>query len=191
VVDTAPAVDDAPAEAPAPVATASTPTSAVFAPEAPSATVESDDDHESPPIAAVVGWTGGAGLAAALLALAARRRRRLPTGQRHARPPKRAVELGIAMLETDNVSLVEWASLALRHLGSRLRPRPGEPTPVPRLLRLADDTVEIVWDSPHEPVIAPWTTDDGGWSWNIRRTEQLDRRRCRRAVPGARHHRSA
>ncbi len=173
-VEPATGVDDVPVEASVPVAAAGTPTSIPPTSEPPAQSVEADDDFVFPPIATIVGWTGGAGLAAALLALAARRRRRLPIYERHARPPKRAVQLGIAMFETDNVSLAEWASLALRHLGSRLRPRPGEPTPVPRLLRLADDTVEIVWDSPHAPVIAPWTTDDGGWSWNIRRTVELE-----------------
>lgn len=175
-VETASEVHSEPAEDPVPIATSSTPTTVPPSSEPPTEAVEVDDEDDvvTPPIATIVGWTGGAGLAAALLALAAKRRLRLLFYQRHARPPKRAVQLGIAMHETDNVPLVEWASLALRHLGSRLRPRPGEPTPVPRLLRLADDTVEIVWDSPHTPAVSPWTTDDGGWSWNIRRSEELE-----------------
>ncbi len=142
------------------------------------------DEVKYPPLAAVLRWTGGAGLAAALITLAARRRRRLPTAERHARPSKRGVELGIALHETENVPLVEWASLALRHLGSRLRPRAGEPTSVPRLLRLADDTVEVVWDTPSNPVISPWTSDDGGWSWNLQRGEHLEASDASAPCPG-------
>ena len=125
-------------------------------------------------LASLVGWTGGAGLAAALLALAARRRRRLPLTERHRPPSKRAVELAVAMRETANVPLIEVASNALRVLATRLRPRPGEPAPVPRLLRLADETVELVWDTPNPGVITPWTTTDGGWSWNLPRGVVLE-----------------
>ena len=125
-------------------------------------------------LASMVGWTGGAGLAAALLALAARRRRRLPITERHRPPSKRAVELAVAMRETANVPLVEVASNALRVLATRLRPRPGEPTPVPRLLRLADETLELVWDTPNPRPIAPWVTSDGGWSWNLPRGAVLE-----------------
>jgi phage tail protein X len=132
------------------------------------------DDEGGVSLASLIGWTGGAGLAAALLALAARRRRRLPLAQRHRRPSRRALELAVAMRETDNVPLVELASNALRVLATRLRPRPGEPTPVPRLLRLADDTAELVWDTPNPGPIAPWTTSDGGWSWNLPRVAALE-----------------
>lgn len=134
--------------------------------------VEEGDEH-SPSMAAIVGWTGGAGLAAALLGLAARRRRRLPVRARHARPSDRAVQLGIALHETENLPLVEFAANALRAMAARLRPRPGEPTPVPRLLRLGGDAVELVWDAPSPDVIEPWTSGDGGWSWNLKSTATL------------------
>jgi len=63
--------------------------------------------------------------------------------------------------------------LALRTLASQLRPRPGEPTPVPRLLRLVSDHVELVWDAPNPEVCSPWRTLDGGWSWNLERPKEL------------------
>ena len=62
---------------------------------------------------------------------------------------ERAVRVGVALRETENLSTVEWAAGALRTLAARLRPRPGEPTPVPRLLRLAGDEIELVWDTPN------------------------------------------
>ena len=65
------------------------------------------------------------------------------------------VELAVAMRETDNVPLVEWPAthyVCSRHACDL---EPGEPTPVPRLLRLADETVELVWDTPNPRVIAP------------------------------------
>ena len=126
------------------------------------------DVERSLSMAAIVGWTGGAGLAAALLGLAARRRRRLPVHARHTRPSNRAVQLGIALHETANLSSVEFAANALRTMAARVRARPGEPAPVPRLLRLGDDAVELVWDTPSTDVIDPWTSGDGGWSWNLR-----------------------
>ncbi|MGE0308386.1 MAG: LysM peptidoglycan-binding domain-containing protein, partial [Acidimicrobiia bacterium] len=137
-------------------------------------TVE-EGEQRSPSMAAIIGWTGGAGLAAALLGLAARRRRRLPVRARHARPPDRAVQLGIALHETENLPLVELAANALRALAARVRPRPGEPTPVPRLLRLGSDAVELVWDAPSPDVIEPWTSGDGGWSWNLDSSAALPR----------------
>ena len=168
VAEPAPTV--APATPPEPVATARTDPERPAHPVTPRLTgnrVETveDDDTPGPSVAQLVGWTGGAGLAAALLALAARRRRRLPTAERHRRPSKRAVELGVALRETDNLATVDWAANTLRSLGSYLRPRPGEPTPVPRLLRLDGEQVELVWDSPNPESSSPWTTADGGWSW--------------------------
>jgi nucleoid-associated protein YgaU len=142
--------------------------------EAPRSVIAKVDEDTIPPLAAIVGWTGGAGLAAALLGLAARRRRHLPTAVRYARPPKRAVELAVAMRETDNYPLVDATANALRSLASRLRPRPGEATPMPRLLRLADQAVELVWDSPNTDVLAPWTSADGGWSWNLERPDLIE-----------------
>lgn len=50
----------------------------------------------------------------------------------------------------------------------------GEPTLVPRLLRLAGQHVELVWDVPNPDVVAPWFTNDGGWSWNLDRPEGLE-----------------
>lgn len=126
-----------------------------------------DDTETSPSMAAIVGWTGGAALAAALLGLAARRRRRLPTRSRHSRPSDRAIQLGIALHETAHLSSVEFAANALRTMASRVQATPGEPAPVPRLLRLGDDAVELIWDTPSTDVIEPWTSSDGGWSWNL------------------------
>lgn len=164
-----PATTLAPPETtPAVVATASPATEPVVSSTQSVAVLAGEAVERSPSMAAIVGWTGGAGLAAALLGLAARRRRRLPTRARHARPSKRAVQLGIALHETDNLPVVEFAANALRALAARIRPRPGEPTPVPRLLRLGDDAIELVWDSPSPDVIEPWTTVDGGWSWNLK-----------------------
>lgn len=128
------------------------------------------DESVGPSLAQLIGWTGGAGLAAAVLRLAARRRRRLPPADRARRPSRRSIDLGIALRETENLSTVEWAAGALRTLATRLRPRPGEPTSVPRLLRLAGDHIEVVWDTPNTESPAPWHTPDGGWSWTLDRT---------------------
>lgn len=142
------------------------------------------DDEIGPSVAQVIGWTGGAGLAAALLGLAARRRRRLSTRERHRAPSERAVHLGVALRETERLDTAEWAAVALTELASQLRPRPGEPTPVPRLLRLADDHVELVWDVPNPDVIAPWCTKDGGWSWNMGRPGALSPSEAPSPCPG-------
>lgn len=142
------------------------------------------DDEVGPSVAQVIGWTGGAGLAAALLGLATRRRRRLSSRDRHRAPSKRAVDLGVALRETEHLDTAEWAAVALTELASQLRPRPGEPTPVPRLLRLADDHVELVWDVPNPNVIAPWQTNDGGWSWNMGRPDALKPSEAPSPCPG-------
>jgi nucleoid-associated protein YgaU len=131
------------------------------------------DEPASPSLAQLIGWTGGAGLAAALLGLAARRRRRGTAVERHRRPSERAVQLGVALRETENLATAEWAAVALSALAGQLRPRPGEPTPVPRLLRLDGDLVELVWDVPNPDVCAPWRTQDGGWSWTLERPTEL------------------
>ncbi len=188
------APSDPPGSSPDPATTGSTPTATWDAPmSAPSpntipvvvsapATTPSievgdgsdiSDEAVGPSLAQLIGWTGGAGLAAALLGLAARRRRRLPLAERVRRPSKRAIELGVALRETDNLSTVDWAAGALRTLATRLRPRPGESTPVPRLLRLAGDQIELVWDSPSTDAPAPWQSPDGGWSWTLDRTIEL------------------
>jgi phage tail protein X len=142
------------------------------------------DDEVGPSVAQVIGWTGGAGLAAALLGLATRRRRRLSPRDRHRAPSKRSVDLGVALRETEHLDTAEWAAVALAELASQLRPRPGEPTPVPRLLRLADDHVELVWDVPNPDVIAPWQTSDGGWSWNMGRPDTLKPSEAPSPCPG-------
>lgn len=128
------------------------------------------DEAVGPSLAEVIGWTGGAGLAAAILGLAIRRRRRHPLAERVRRPSRRAIDLGVALRETQNLPTVDWAAGALRTLATRLRPRPGEPTPVPRLLRLAGDQIELVWDTPNTESPAPWHTPDGGRSWTLDRT---------------------
>ena len=165
-----PTVPAVPSTAPSTV-TASTAT--VDEASAPVAKPETSDTQVGPSLAQLIGWTGGAGLAAALLGLAARRRRRLPLDERSRRPSKRAVEMGVALRETENLSTVEWTAGALRTLAARLRPRPGEPTPVPRLLRLAGDEIELVWDTPNVESPAPWRTPDGGWSWTLKRVADL------------------
>jgi nucleoid-associated protein YgaU len=131
------------------------------------------DEPAGPSLAQLIGWTGGAGLAAALLGLTARRRRSRPTVERHRRPSERAVQLGVALHETENLATVEWAAVALGALAGQLHPRPGEPTPVPRLLRLDGDLVELVWDVPNPDVCTPWRTQDGGWSWTLERPTEL------------------
>lgn len=131
------------------------------------------DEPAGPSLAQLIGWTGGGGLAAALLALTARRQRRRPPIERHRRPSERAVQLGVALHETDNLATAEWAAIALGALANQLRPRPGEPTPVPRLLRLGGDHVELVWDVPNPEVCSPWRTHDGGWSWTMERPSAL------------------
>ncbi len=131
------------------------------------------DEPASPSLAQLIGWTGGGGLAAALLALTARRRRRRRPIERHRRPSERAVQLGVALHETDNLATAEWAAIALSALANQLRPRPGEPTPVPRLLRLDGDHVELVWDVPNPEACVPWRTQDGGWSWTLERPGEL------------------
>jgi hypothetical protein len=118
------------------------------------------DHHEGltsrgPSVAQLVGWTGGAAFAAALLGLAARRRRRQPQRERTVRPGRRAAQLGVALRLTDNLTTVEWAPLALRELSARVRPTPGRTNPVPRLLRLAGDEVELMWDSPSADLMEP------------------------------------
>jgi hypothetical protein len=137
------------------------------------AELDTSDNEVGPSLARLIGWTGGAGLAAALLALAARRRHGIPLDERVRRPSKRAIEIGVALRETENLSTVEWAAGALRTLATRLRPQPGEPTPVPRLLRLAGDEIELVWDTPNVESPAPWQTPDGGWSWTLKRVTDL------------------
>ena len=121
------------------------------------------DETVGPSLAQLIGWTGGAGLAAALLGLAARRRRRLPLAERVRRPSKRAIEFGVALRETDNLSTVDWAAGALRTLATRLRPRPGEPTPVPRLLRLAGEQIELsgIPQTPMRPRLGSHPTEAG------------------------------
>lgn len=127
-----------------------------------------DDDPARASVASIVGWTGGAGLAAALIGLAARRRRRLPIRKRHAPPTADGMKFAIALRETQNLNLVDFAANALRAAAQRLSARSGEPTPVPRLLRLGGDEVELVWDTPNANLISPWSTPDGGWSWTLR-----------------------
>jgi phage tail protein X len=142
------------------------------------------DDEVGPSVAQVIGWTGGAGLAAALLGLAARRRRRLSPRDRHRAPSERAVHLGVALRETEHLDTAAWAAVALTEVAGQFRARPGEPTPVPRLLRLADDHVELVWDVPNPDVIAPWQTNDGGWSWNMGRPDTLKPSEASSPCPG-------
>lgn len=127
-------------------------------------------DEVGPSIAQRLGWAGGAGLAAAVVGLAARRRRRLKPSERHRRLTERAVEIGIALHETQNLSTVEWSAVALRGLAAQMRPRPGEPTSIPRLLRLEDERIELVWDTPNPGLIEPWASADGGWSWTLDRS---------------------
>lgn len=131
-------------------------------------------DELSPSLARTLGWAGGAGLAAAVIGLAARRRRRMPARERHRRPTDRAVQVGIALHETPLLSTVDRAAVALRALASQMRPRAGEPTSVPRLLRLADDQIELVWDTPNSELLDPWTSSDGGWSWTLDRNATLN-----------------
>ncbi len=131
------------------------------------------NEPAGPSLAQLIGWTGGAGLAAAILGLTARRRRRRPTFERHRRPSEPAIQLGVALHETENLATVEWAAIALGALAGQLRPRPGEPMPVPRLLRLGSDHVELVWDVPNPDVCPPWRTQDGGWSWTIDRPAEV------------------
>jgi nucleoid-associated protein YgaU len=126
-----------------------------------------------PSIAQKLGWAGGAGLAAAVIGLAARRRRRLSPSERHRCPTERAVEIGIALHETQNLSTIEWSAVALRALAVQMRPRPGEPTSIPRLLRLEDERIELVWDTPNPDLIEPWASADGGWSWTLDRSATL------------------
>ena len=38
---------------------------------------------------------------------------------------------------------------------------------MPRLLRVTDGGLELVWDSPNPVVIDPWESPDGGWSWTL------------------------
>lgn len=127
-------------------------------------------DEVGPSIAQKLGWAGGAGLAAAVIGLAARRRRRLMPSERHRCPTEREVEIGIALHETQNLSIVEWSAVALRALAAQMRPRPGEPTSIPRLLRLEDERIELVWDTPNPELIEPWASADGGWSWTLDRS---------------------
>ena len=132
------------------------------------------DEVPGPSVAQLVGWSGGAALAAAILGLAARRRRRQPPRERTVRPNRRAAQLGVALRLTDNLTTVEWASLALRELAARLRPTPGRTNPVPRLLRLAGEEIELMWDSPSPDLLEPWTSPDGGWSWTRSRPDDFD-----------------
>jgi hypothetical protein len=75
---------------------------------------------------------------------------------------------------TENLTTVEWASLALRELAARLRPTPGRTNAVPRLLRLAGEEIELMWDSPSPDLLEPWTSPDGGWSWTRGRPNDFD-----------------
>jgi MYXO-CTERM domain-containing protein len=136
--------------------------------------VRPDDEAPGPSVAQLVGWTGGAALAAAILGLAARRRRRQPPRERTVRPSRRASQLGVALRLTENLTTVEWASLALRELAARLRPTPGRTNAVPRLLRLAGEEIELMWDSPSPDPLEPWTSPDGGWSWTRGRPNDFD-----------------
>ncbi|MGE0306230.1 MAG: LysM peptidoglycan-binding domain-containing protein [Acidimicrobiia bacterium] len=136
--------------------------------------VEPGDEVPGPSVAQLVGWSGGAALAAAILGLAARRRRRQPPRERTVRPSRRAAQLGVALRLTDNLTTVEWASLALREMAARLRPAPGRTNPVPRLLRLAGEEIELMWDSPSPDLLEPWTSPDGGWSWTRSRPDDFD-----------------
>lgn len=136
--------------------------------------VENGDEVPGPSVAQLVGWSGGAALAAAILGLAARRRRRQPPRERTVRPSRRAAQLGVALRLTDNLRTVEWASLALREMAARLHPTPGRTNPVPRLLRLAGEEIELMWDSPSPDLLEPWTSPDGGWSWTRGRPVDFD-----------------
>jgi nucleoid-associated protein YgaU len=136
--------------------------------------VELGDEVPGPSVAQLVGWSGGAALAAAILGLAARRRRRQPPRERTQRASRRAAQLGVALRLTDNLTTVEWASLALRELAVRLHPTPGRTNPVPRLLRLAGEEIELMWDSPSPDLLEPWMSPDGGWSWTRSRPDDFD-----------------
>ena len=151
----------------APVATTTVDT---VSPTSSSSVVSADDAGDEglqyPSAAARVGWFGGATLAAALLALAAvRRRNRRPSTPRH-RPSRQGLIAGAALRETPNLSTAERAANALRVLGAGLRPIPGEPFPAPRLLRLDQEEIELIWESPTVATVDPWLGGDG-WVWTL------------------------
>jgi hypothetical protein len=129
--------------------------------------VDDSDSSPRPPVGQLVGWTGGAALAAALLGLGVYRRRHAPRGRQLYKPTRRGVELGVALHVTDNLSTVEQAANALRNVASRTHPRAGETTPMPRLLRLGADEIELVWDAPNVDVLSSWASGDGGWTWTL------------------------
>jgi LysM repeat protein len=166
-----------PGTVPAPATTSTTTTTTTGPPTpserrgveiaAPAPQVDDAGDTPRPPVGQLVGWTGGAALAAALLGLGLYRRRHGPRGQRGHKLTRRAVELGVALHVTENLSTVERAANALRNIASRTHPRAGETTPMPRLLRLAGDEIELLWDAPNVDVLSPWATGDGGWTWRL------------------------
>ncbi len=177
-----PAVDEVPPAAATPSTTMAEPSTPTYTTTAPDESmtdeavgdVDADEEVPGPSVAQLVGWTGGAALAAAILGLAARRRRRQPLRERTVRAGRRAAQLGVAIRLTDNLTTVEWASLALRELAARVRPTPGRTNPVPRLFRLAGDEVELMWDTPSPDLLEPWTSPDGGWSWTRSRPDDFD-----------------
>lgn len=126
-----------------------------------------NEEESLPSIATIVGWSGAGALAAGLLLMAKRRRRGQAVEIRHARRSQQAINVGVALHETENVSVAERAAVALRLLGARISFLPGEPSPVPRLLRVSDAGVELVWDTPNASVVDSWRSADGGWSWNL------------------------
>jgi nucleoid-associated protein YgaU len=164
-------VDPAASGRPVSLAPSPKPAPSTTAVEAPPA--EGAEDT-TPAVSMIVGWTGAAGLAAGLLALAARRRRRQPLAVRHARQEQSSIDVGVALRETENLTGIERAALALRLIGTRLSSRRGESTPVPRLLRVADGALELVWDTPNPTVIQPWRSPDGGWSWTLPGDAELE-----------------
>ena len=92
--------------------------------------------------------------------------------ERHRRPSERAVQLGVALRETENLATAEWAAVALTALAGSFATA-GRADTGPRLLRLDGDLVELVWDIPNPDVCAPWGTQDGGWSWTLERSSEL------------------
>ncbi len=181
-------VPDAPAESvglpiqpvgdePTPAPDTSPPAGPSPAGSSPAVTIgtDTDDAHDRhlPSIAVVTGWGGGAALAAALSALATRRRRNRPADRTRLPRTRRGVQAAVALHETPNRSAAEFAAIALRELNRKIRHRHGEPSAMVRLVRVATDEIEIVWETPNPHLIAPWQTPDGGWSWTISTTAPI------------------
>ncbi|MDP9416848.1 MAG: LysM peptidoglycan-binding domain-containing protein [Actinomycetota bacterium] len=139
-----------------------------------------DTTDEDNPADTVAVWAGGGLLAGvSLLALSRHRRRQF----RHRRPgrtieatPKelRRAEKQLIAAGTAAAADVTWLNRALRALARHLAAQPDGTLPDVLAVRLSDANLELLLTTPAAAPPAPWSSDDTGLRWRLRRDADLD-----------------